>query len=99
MRKQITCFSAIALVITAQSMSAASSDTDCDRTVLPRPSQPFEGVAKRTLAGSVASFTQPVKPPPGAPNILLVLIYDAGFGNATTFGGPVATPTFDKLAS
>src|SRR5438552_3999010 len=99
MRKQITCFSAIALVITAQSMSAAGSDTDWDRTVLPRPPQPFEGVAKRTLEGSVASFTHPVKPTPGATNILLVLIDDAGFGNASTFGGPVATPTFDKLAS
>src|SRR5438874_2160495 len=99
MRKQITCFSAIALVITAQSMSAAGSDTDWDRTVLPRPPQPFEGVAKRTLEGSVASFTQPVKAPDGAPNILLVLIDDAGFGNPSMFGGPVATPTFDKLAA
>ena len=99
MRKQITCFSAIALVITVQSMLAAGSDTDWDRTVLPRPPQPFEGVAKRTLEGSVASFTQPVKPPAGAPNILLVLIDDAGFGNPSTFGGPVATPTFDKLAA
>src|SRR6266446_5713298 len=99
MRKQITCFSAVALVITAQSMSAAGSDADWDRTVLPRRPQPFEGVAKRTLEGSVASFTQPVKPPAGAPNILLVLIDDAGFGNPSTFGGPVATPTFDKLAA
>jgi arylsulfatase len=47
----------------------------------------------------VASFTQPVKAPPGAPNILLVLIDDAGFGNPSTFGGPVSTPTFDKLAA
>ena len=62
-----------------------------DRTVLPRPPQPFEGVTKRTLEGSVAAFTQPVKAPPNAPNILLVLIDDAGFGNPSTFGGPVAT--------
>src|SRR5438132_7487706 len=99
MRKQITCFSAVALVITAQSMSAAGSDADWDRTVLPRRPQPFEGVAKRTLEGSVASFTKPVKPPAEAPNILLVLIDDAGFGNPSTFGGPVAAPTFDKLAA
>src|SRR5947209_11314122 len=99
MRKQITCFSAIAFVITAQLVSSAGSDTDWDRTVLPRPAQPFQGVAKRTLEGSVASFTKPLKPPAGAPNILLVLIDDAGFGNPSTFGGPVATPTFDKLAA
>ena len=99
MRKWIIFFSAIALAVTAQSISVAASDTEWDRTVLPRPPQPFEGVTKRTLEGSVASFTQPVKAPPGAPNILLVLIDDAGFGNPSTFGGPVATPTFDKLAA
>src|SRR5438034_11110958 len=99
MRKRIIFFSAIALVVTAQSISIAASDTEWDRTVLPRPPQPFEGVAKRSLEGSVAAFTQPVKAPPNAPNILLVLIDDAGFGNPSTFGGPVATPTYGKLAT
>src|SRR2546423_15190533 len=98
MRKWIIFFSAIALAVTDQSISAAASDTEWDRTVLPRPPQPFEAVTKRTLEGSVASFTQPVKAPPRAPNILLVLIDDAGFGNPSTFGGPAATPTLDKLA-
>src|SRR4029450_12590271 len=99
MRKWIIFFGAIALTVTAQSISIAASDTEWDRTVLPRPPQPFEGVTKRTLEGSVASFTQPVKAPSVAPNILLVLIDDAGFGNPSTFGGPVATTTFDKLAA
>jgi arylsulfatase A-like enzyme len=99
MQKWMIFCSAIALVVTAQSISVAASDTEWNRTVLPRPPQPFEGVTKRTLEGSVASFTQPVQSPPGAPNILLVLIDDAGFGNPSTFGGPVATPTFDKLAA
>jgi arylsulfatase len=40
-----------------------------------------------------------VKPPRGAPNVLLVLIDDAGFGNPSTFGGPCQTPTLTKLAS
>ena len=99
MRKWIIFFSAIALAVTAKSISVAALDTEWDRTVLPRPPQPFEGVTKRTLEGSVASYTQPVKAPRDAPNILLVLIDDAGFGNPSTFGGPVATPTFDKLAA
>src|SRR5438067_2709873 len=99
MRKWIIFFIAIALAVTALSISVAALDTEWDRTVLPRPPQPFEGVTKRTLEGSVASFTQPVKAPSGAPNILLVLIDDAGFGNPSTFGGPVATPTLDKLAA
>ena len=99
MRKWIIFFIAIALAVTALSISVAALDTEWDRTVLPRPPQPFEGVTKRTLEGSVASFTQSVKAPSGAPNILLVLIDDAGFGNPSTFGGPVATPTLDKLAA
>src|SRR5512132_679696 len=99
MRKWIIFFSAIALSVTSQSISVAASDVEWDRTVLPRPPQSFEGVTKRTLEGSVASYTQPVKAPQDAPNILLVLIDDAGFGNPSTFGGPVATPTFDNLAA
>src|SRR5205823_14791019 len=99
MRKWIIFFIAIALAVTARSISVAALDTEWDRTVLPRPPQPFEGVTKRTLEGSVASFTKPVKAPSGTPNILLVLIDDAGSGNPSTFGGPVATPTLDNLAA
>src|SRR5213082_2022826 len=90
---------AVAVAVASQITSATAASADWDRTVLPRPSQPFQGVANRTLEGSKASFTEPVKAPPGAPNILLVLIDDAGFGNPSTFGGPVATPTLDKLAA
>ena len=38
-------------------------------------------------------------PPDGAPNVLLVLIDDAGFGNPSTFGGPISTPNYDRLAA
>jgi Sulfatase len=99
MFKSISCFIAIALVFALQITGSAAADAEWDRTALPRPPQPFQGVAKRTLEGSVAAFSQPVKAPPNAPNILLVLIDDAGFGNPSTFGGPVATPTYDKLAT
>src|SRR4029077_9719012 len=88
-----------AVAVASQITPTTAANAEWDRTVLPRPPQPFEGVAKRTLEGSVASFTQPIKAPEGAPNILLVLIDDAGFGNPAAFGGPVATPTFDKLAA
>jgi arylsulfatase len=40
-----------------------------------------------------------VRPPKGAPNVLIVLIDDAGFGSSSTFGGPCQTPALDKLAS
>jgi len=69
-----------------------------DRTILPIPDRPFNGVANRTLAGSVADFPIPVQAPNGAPNILLVLVDDAGFGNAATFGGSSASPALERLA-
>ena len=65
-----------------------------DRTVLPMPDPEFKGKAGRTLDASKADWSMqaPVRPPLGAPNVLLVLIDDAGFGNPETFGGPIETP-------
>jgi arylsulfatase A-like enzyme len=79
-------------------MPAQPNDEAPDRTILPIPDRPFKGVADRTLAGSVADFPIPVQAPDGAPNILLVLVDDAGFGNAATFGGPSASPALERLA-
>jgi arylsulfatase A-like enzyme len=69
-----------------------------DRGVLPIPDRPFKGKANRTLAGSVPDYPIPAQAPEGAPNVLLVLIDDAGFGNASTFGGPIQTATLDRLS-
>jgi len=41
---------------------------------------------------------EPLRPPAGAPNVLVVLLDDAGFGSSSTFGGPCRTPTADRLA-
>src|ERR1700742_4288568 len=99
MRNLIKCFIGIAVLVASQTTGSVAADAEWNRTVLPRPPSPFQGVIKQTLEGSVAAFTPAVKAPPNAPNILLVLIDDAGFGNPSTFGGPVAAPTFDKLAA
>ncbi len=42
---------------------------------------------------------EPIRPPAGAPNVLIVLIDDAGFGSNSAFGGPAHTPTFERLAA
>jgi arylsulfatase len=41
----------------------------------------------------------PLRPPGGAPNVLLILIDDAGFGSSSVFGGPCHTPNFERLAA
>ena len=71
-----------------------------DRTELPIRRPAFSGVANRTLEGSQPDWNligHPT-PPDGAPNVLLVLIDDAGFGNPSTFGGPIQTPNYTRLA-
>ncbi len=70
-----------------------------DRTVLPIPNRPFGGTAGRTLKDSVADWTMIPGPsaPDGAPNVLVILIDDAGFGAPDTFGGPVRTPNLTRV--
>ncbi|MFN9720665.1 MAG: arylsulfatase [Planctomycetota bacterium] len=65
---------------------------------LPRPPQPFKGTVNLRAKESKSDFPQPLKAPPGAPNVLLVLLDDVGFGATSTFGGPCNTPTFQMLA-
>jgi arylsulfatase len=66
--------------------------------VLPRPEQPFGGKIGRTTKESVKDFPKEVAAPKGAPNVLLILTDDVGFGASSTFGGPIPTPTMDRLA-
>src|SRR4029453_6372502 len=72
---------------------------DPDRTVLPikEPSYPEDTTLDARDAKAPARFE--VKAPAKAPNIVIVLIDDQGFGVPGTFGGPVNTPTLDKLAA
>lgn len=68
--------------------------------ILPRPDFHFPGEIGRTyLESDPAQFPKPVAAPAGAPNILLILLDDAGFGQFSTFGGGVPSPTMDRLAS
>jgi arylsulfatase A-like enzyme len=67
--------------------------------VLPRPEPPFKGHIGTTTKDSTLDFPPQVKAPKGAPNILLILTDDVGFGAPSPFGGPIPTPTMDQLAA
>jgi uncharacterized membrane protein len=71
-----------------------------DRTRLPIPQRSFGGTVGRTAAESVGDWTivPGANAPDGAPNVLIVLIDDAGFGGPDTFGGAIRTPTLSRLA-
>ena len=69
-----------------------------DGQQLPKPDPAFKGKIGETYRDSTPDYPQPVTAPKGAPNVLLVLLDDVGFGMCSTFGGPVPTPHLDKLA-
>jgi len=70
-----------------------------DRTVLPILPHPFAGVVDTNASQSKPDFPVEVSAPAGAPNVLLIMTDDVGYGAASTFGGPVATPVMDMLAA
>ena len=69
-----------------------------DGSVLPIPAEPFAGTIGNTYADSTPALPSTVRAPQGAPNVLIVLLDDVGFGHASTFGGPVNMPTLQSLA-
>jgi arylsulfatase len=84
--------------LTLYAQSPALSTTATPRAVIPIPDAPFRGKIGDTYKDSTPDYPQPVKAPNGAPNVLLILLDDVGFGMCSTFGGPVPTQHLDKLA-
>jgi arylsulfatase len=70
------------------------------RQVLPIPDRQYVGVTTYDAKDPATSFPpiEPLRPPEGAPNVLVILIDDAGFGSSSAFGGPCATPNFERPA-
>ncbi len=83
--------------VSAQTASAASVALPTDRTVLPipEPQYPHSTVLDARNATPPPRFE--VKAPAAAPNVLIVLIDDMGFGQSSAFGGPIHMPTVEKF--
>jgi arylsulfatase A-like enzyme len=94
---------AVVCVLWATSHAGAegvgSKFSPTERSVLPVPPGPFEGTMGLRAKDSAPSFPRNVTAPTGAPNVVLVLLDDVGFGATSAFGGPVSTPTLDRLAA
>ena len=80
-------------------LAEAAGKFNPDRTVLPIPDRKFGGAIGRTMDQSAAdwSFIPGPQAPEGAPNVLIVLIDDAGFGGPETYGGEIRTPTLTRV--
>ena len=100
LRRRSLLLGSTSLVAASAVMSAAAPRTATAATseILPTPEPPFKGTIERTLKGSVPDFPKSVEAPAGAPNVLLIMTDDVGFGASSVFGGPIQTPNFQRLA-
>src|ERR1700734_1935219 len=78
-----------------------ASQDDVSRTVLPVPDQERTGLITYDAKDPESKYPpiRQMRPPKGAPNVLVVLIDDAGFGSSSAFGGPCQTPAAERLAA
>jgi arylsulfatase len=90
--------SARAQIQTTGEPGSPSATTTIDGKQLPPPDPKFGGVIKDTATDSKSWWPPTVVPPKGAPNILLIMTDDAGYGVPSTFGGVIPTPALDRIA-
>jgi len=77
---------------------AADATTTISGNQLPAPAPPFGGVIKDAALQSRPWWAPRITPPPSAPNVLLIITDDAGFGVPSTFGGVIPTPAMERVA-
>ncbi len=83
---------------TTGQVGSPSATTTISGKQLPAPDPKFGGVIKDDALNSTPWWAPRIVPPANAPNILLILTDDAGFGVPSTFGGVIPTPTMDRIA-
>lgn len=76
------------------------SQDDLPRPTLPIPDRPRPGLTTYDARDPETSYAPitPLRPPAGAPNVLVILLDDVGFGASSVFGGPIDTPVAQRLA-
>ena len=91
-----------ALPVQAQQITGTpgspSATTSIKGNQLPAPQPPFGGVINQNALQSTPWWAPRIVPPAGAPNVLLIITDDAGFGVPSTFGGVIPTPTMERIA-
>ncbi|MDP2471933.1 MAG: arylsulfatase [Candidatus Palauibacterales bacterium] len=80
-------------------LGSPSATTTIDGRQLPAPQPEFGGVIKEEASQSTAWWPPRIVPPSEAPNVLLIITDDAGFGVPSTFGGVIPTPTMDRVGN
>jgi len=76
-----------------------SATTTIDGAQIPAPSPRFGGKIERNAPQSTPYWPPRIEPRKGAPNVLLIMTDDSGFGVPSTFGGVIPTPALDRIAA
>ena len=84
--------------LSAAAPSATVQAKEGGGVMLPAPDAPNKGTSAFFAKDATYPAIEPVRPPAGAPNVLIVLIDDMGFGASSAFGGPIHMPTLERLA-
>jgi arylsulfatase len=95
----LACSFAAACTSRSATLEVRASAGELDRTVLPIQEPPRPTYSELDVRKVKAPERFEVRAPKGAPNVVIVLIDDIGFGGPSTFGGPIQTPTLDRLAA
>ena len=90
----------LVLIIAGMSFSCSQeSVTSAGSNSIPYPLEEWKGVQGKTLEESKPYFVGPRKAPEGSPNVLVIMLDDAGYSNASSFGGAMHTPVFDRIGN
>jgi arylsulfatase len=91
-------YSMVSMALAAACMAATEAQTIQDRTVLPIPEPQYPHSTVLNARNTTPPPRFDVKAPRDAPNVLIVLLDDFGFGQSSAFGGPIDMPTVERLA-
>ena len=94
LKSVIPFFGALFILFFSQVVVAQKSG---DSNAIPYPLAEWKGVQGKTLADSKPDFIGQPKAPEGAPNVLIIMLDDGGYSSATSYGGVMRTPTFDRM--
>jgi arylsulfatase A-like enzyme len=94
---EVSAVTAVAQQVTGV-LGSPSATTTIDGQQLPPPPPKFGGVIEETVKDSKTWWPPRVVPPKGAPNVLLIMTDDQGYGVNGTFGGVIPTPALDRIA-
>ncbi|MFN0199196.1 MAG: sulfatase-like hydrolase/transferase, partial [Planctomycetaceae bacterium] len=90
---------AVGLLLISMIAAQAEIKDSLDRSILPIPEPKLKPITELDARNAKAPPRFEVKTPEGAPNVVIVLIDDIGFGHSSAFGGPIRMPTLEKLAA